>query len=186
MNFRLLALLAVFPPALLAAPVSGKAVYQKRCAACHDSPGSRAPSRDALKTRSVLSIQRTLDFGIMQNVASPMRRDERDAVATWLGVAGASSEPPAKAFCADRSVKITNNPAGWNGWSPSTGNTRYQSAEAAGLTIDGVRRLKLKWAYGFDGDAVAFAQPTVLDGQVFVGSASGLVQVLALDTGCIK
>jgi len=186
MNFRLLAFLATFGPALLAAPVSGEAVYQKRCASCHDSSASRAPSRDALKARSVLSIQRTLDFGIMQNVASPMRRDERDAVATWLGVAGASSTPPAKAFCADRSVTISTNPSGWNGWSPSTANTRFQSAGAAGLTIDGVRRLKLKWAYGFDGDAVAFAQPTVLDGQIFLGSASGLVQSLAMDTGCIK
>jgi polyvinyl alcohol dehydrogenase (cytochrome) len=186
MNFRLLAFLATFVPALLAAPVSGEAVYQKRCASCHDSPASRAPSRDSLKTRSVLSIQRTLDFGIMQNVAGPMRRDERDAVATWLGVAGASSTPPAKAFCADRSVKLTANPAGWNGWSPSTANTRFQTVDAAGLTIDGVQRLKLKWAYGFDGDAVAFAAPTVLDRQIFLGSASGLVQALAMETGCVK
>jgi hypothetical protein len=36
-----------------------------------------------------------------------------------------------------------------------------------------VRRLELKWAFGFDGDVTAFAQPTVLDGQVFVGSAGG-------------
>jgi polyvinyl alcohol dehydrogenase (cytochrome) len=186
MNFRRPLLLLAFGPALLAAPVSGEAVYQKRCASCHDAPSSRAPSRADLKTRSVLSIQRTLDFGIMQNVASPMRRDERDAVATWLGVAGASSTPPAKAFCADRSVKITASPSGWNGWSPSSGNTRFQSAGAAGLTIDDVRRLKLKWAYGFDGDAVAFAEPTVLDHEVFVGSASGLVQALAMETGCIK
>jgi polyvinyl alcohol dehydrogenase (cytochrome) len=186
MNFRLLAFLVTFGPALLAAPVSGEAVYQKRCASCHDSPASRAPSRDALKTRSVLSIQRTLDFGIMQNVAGPMRRDERDAVATYLGVAGASSTPPAKAFCTDRSVKISANPSGWNGWSPSNANTRFQTAGAAGLTIDGVQRLKLKWAYGFDGDAVAFAAPTVLDRQIFLGSASGLVQALAMETGCVK
>ncbi len=186
MNFRLVAFIVACGPALFAAPISGEAVYQKRCAACHDSPASRAPSRDALKMRSVLNIQRALDFGVMSNVASPMRRDERDAVASWLGIAGGSSTPPAKAFCADRSVKITSTTSGWNGWSPATANTRYQPADAAGLTIDGVRRLKLKWAYGFDGDVVAFAQPTVLDGQVFVGSASGLVQALALDTGCIK
>ncbi len=186
MNFRLLAFLSATASALSAAPVSGETVYQKRCASCHDSPASRAPSRDSLKTRSALSIQRTLDFGIMSNVAGPMRRDERDAVANWLGTAGASSAPPPQAFCADRSVKLTANPTGWNGWSASTGNTRFQPADAAGLSIDGVRRLKLKWAYGFDGDAVAFAQPTVLDRQIFVGSASGLVQALAMDTGCIK
>jgi len=146
MNFRLLSLLVAFGPALLAAPVSGEAVYQKRCASCHDAPNSRAPSRADLKTRSVLSIQRTLDFGIMSSVAGPMRRDDRDAVATWLGNAAAGSGPPAKAFCADRSVKLTSNPSGWNGWSSSTSNTRFQPAAEAGLTVDGVKRLKLKWA----------------------------------------
>jgi polyvinyl alcohol dehydrogenase (cytochrome) len=190
MNHRLIAFLATLSAAAPApaASVSGEAVYRKRCAGCHDSPDSRAPSRDALKTRSVLSIQRTLDFGIMANVASPMRRGERDAVATWLGIAGGAQDhvPPAKAFCADRAVKITGNPSGWNGWSPSTANTRYQPAAAAGLDLNGVRRLKLKWAYGFDGDAVAFSQPTVLDRQVFVGSASGLVQALDLESGCVK
>ena len=30
------------------------------------------------------------------------------------------------------------------------------------------------------------AQPTVLDRQVFVGSASGLVQALDLESGCVK
>jgi polyvinyl alcohol dehydrogenase (cytochrome) len=74
----------------------------------------------------------------------------------------------------------------WNGWSPATTNTRYQPGDAAGLTIDQVRKLKLKWAYGFDGDIVAFAQPTVLDGNLFVGSASGQVQALKADSGCVK
>ncbi|HEX4136128.1 MAG TPA: PQQ-binding-like beta-propeller repeat protein [Bryobacteraceae bacterium] len=184
MNSRVVAFLVVLSPSLVAAPVSGEAVYQKRCAGCHDA-GSRAPSRELLKARSVLSIKRTLDFGIMATVAGPMRRDERDAVADWLGVAGANPTPPAKAFCADRSVKITTM-SGWNGWSASPGNTRYQPAGDAGLTVDGVKRLKLKWAYGYDGDAVAFSQPTVLGHEVFMGSASGLVQALSLDTGCVK
>ena len=42
----------------------------------------------------------------------------------------------------------------WNGWSPSVTNTRFQTAEAAGLSIDQVRKLKLKWAFGFEGDAI--------------------------------
>src|SRR5438045_3556987 len=104
MNYQPLVFLLAFSaagPVLLAGPVSGEAVYQQRCASCHDAPGSRAPTRDALKTRSVQSILRTLDFGIMQTVASPMRRNERDAVAAWLGIAGGTGAPSAKAFCAD-------------------------------------------------------------------------------------
>src|SRR5437879_12206025 len=53
-------------------------------------------------------------------------------------------------------------------------------------TLSQIPRLKLKWAYGFDGDIIAFAQPTVLNGHLFVGSASGLVQALNADSGCVQ
>ena len=71
------------------------------------------------------------------------------------------------------------------GWSPSPLNTRYQSAEQAGLRMAQVRHLKLKWAFGFAGDVTAFAAPTVLNGTLFVGSAGGVVQALDAKTGCV-
>ena len=49
-----------------------------------------------------------------------------------------------------------------------------------------MRGLKLKWAFGFDGDATAFAPPTVIDGQVFVGSAGGLVHAMRAESGCLQ
>jgi len=190
MNSKLLVITVAFGVLglpLFAAPVSGEAVYQKRCASCHESGNSRVPSRDALKKVPVGRIERSLDFGAMSNVASSLRRDEREAVAAYLGGPGGNPAPLAKAFCSDRNVAISDrSKAEWNGWSPATTNTRYQPGDAAGLTIDQVRKLKLKWAYGFDGDIVAFAQPTVLDGNLFVGSASGQVQALKADSGCVK
>ena len=188
MSFRPLCILAMslFPATMSAAPVSGEAVFKQRCASCHDSGNSRAPSRDDLKQYSVTRIQRALDFGLMSNVAGPLKRDERDAVAAYLGSATAGEAVPAKAYCADRSVKLgSSNDPQWNGWSPSPGNTRYQSGTVAGLNVNQVRRLKLKWAYGFEGDVVAFAQPTVLGKYLFVGSASGIVQALSVDSGCV-
>ena len=47
---------------LSAAPVSGEAVFQQRCAACHDSGDPRIPRREELKKLSVTTITRTLDF----------------------------------------------------------------------------------------------------------------------------
>jgi polyvinyl alcohol dehydrogenase (cytochrome) len=172
---------------LFAAPVSGEAVFQQRCASCHDSGDARIPRREELKKLTVTTITRTLDFGLMASIASPMRRDERDAVAAFLGVPGGNATLPTKAFCADRNVKIDDHAkAVWNGWSPSLANTRYQPADLAGLSIAQVPRLKLKWAYGYDGDIVAFSPPTVLGNQLFVGSAGGLVQALRVDSGCVQ
>jgi polyvinyl alcohol dehydrogenase (cytochrome) len=179
--------LSTLAPALYAAPVSGEIVYQQRCAACHDAANPRVPPRDELKKLSVTRILRALDFGEMNNVASKLRQDEREAVASYLGVPGGSGQIPAKAYCADRTVRLTGRgKTEWNGWSPALTNTRYQTGDAAGLTLGQIPRLKLKWAYGFDGDIVAFAQPTVLDGHLFVGSASGLVQALNVESGCVQ
>jgi len=83
-------------------------------------------------------------------------------------------------------VKIASRPkAQWNGWSPTDANTRFQSSDAAGLTVDQVKRLELKWAFAFDGDVSAFAQPTVIGRHLFVGSAGGVVHALNVDTGCL-
>jgi len=63
---------------------SGADVYQKRCATCHDQPGNRAPSRDALQKISAARILRTLDFGLMMGIAYPIKRGDREAVANYL------------------------------------------------------------------------------------------------------
>src|SRR5580692_3915462 len=187
-----LAVLALSEVSALAAPqapspaVSGSDVYQKSCASCHDQAGSRAPTKEALQKLTATHIRRSLDLGMMMGVAGPMKREEREAVATFLGTGAAEHGPPASAFCAAGSSALSGASKGsWNGWSPSISNTRYQSAEQAGLTSNQVRHLKLKWAYGFAGDMTSFAAPTVLNGTIFMGSAGGVVQGLNANTGCV-
>lgn len=165
---------------------SGAAVYQKRCATCHDQEGSRAPSKDALAKLSVTRILRTLDFGLMMAVAYPLDRAEREAVANYLGTKTEEAALPASAFCSSK-IPILAGPASdsWPGWSPNTSNARYQTAERAGLSSQQVPHLKLKWALGFPGDVTAFAAPAIVNGTLFVGSASGAVQAVDAGTGCV-
>ena len=47
-----------------------------------------------------------------------------------------------------------------------------------------VPRLKLKWAFAFPGVNRMFAQPTIVGGRVFVGSASNAVYSLNANSGC--
>ena len=54
------------------------------------------------------------------------------------------------------------------------------------MSLDQVSRLKLKWAFGFDGDVTAFAPPSVIDGQLFVGSAAGVIHAMRAETGCLQ
>jgi polyvinyl alcohol dehydrogenase (cytochrome) len=122
----------------------------------------------------------------MMAIAYPMRRSEREAVARLLGTVETDDHPPAGSLCrADRAIMSATSKAGWRGWSATPANTRFQTADHAGLTAADLGRLELKWAFGFRGDITAFAAPTVVDGTLFVGSASGAVQALDAATGCL-
>ena len=166
-----------------AAP-TGEEVYKARCAACHDQNTTRIPPRDALRKLSVARILRTLDFGLMMNIAYPLKRDEREAVANFLGVAGGELAV-ATNTCSAAKRPISGAGAGnWNGWSPSLDNARYMPTEKAGLNIGQMPNLKLKWAFGFPGDIMAFGAPTVFNGTLFTGSASGVIYALDASTGC--
>ncbi len=181
----------LLPLVLCASPLlaasSGEAVYQKRCAMCHEQVNDRIPPREALQKMPSARILRALDAGPMMAIAFTISREDRMAVAAYLGTNTPMEGPPATAFCADRGVKLAAMPkASWNGWSPGQNNARFQPGDSARLSTAQVRGLKLKWAFGFDGDATAFAPPTVVDDQVFVGSAGGLVHAMRAETGCLQ
>ncbi|HEY2646644.1 MAG TPA: PQQ-binding-like beta-propeller repeat protein [Candidatus Acidoferrales bacterium] len=166
---------------------SGEAVYQERCARCHEQVNDRIPPRQSLQKMPSAQILRALNAGAMMAVAFTMSVEDRIAVAAYLGTNETVVGPPPAAFCADRSVKLAAKPkTSWNGWSPGQNNARFQPDDAARLSTSQVRGLKLKWAFGFDGDATAFAPPTVIDGQVFIGSAAGLIHALQAETGCLQ
>lgn len=176
---------ALLLPWASAAP-TGEEVYKARCSGCHDQVNERVPTKDVLQKMPSTRIVRALDSGAMMAIAFRMNRDDRIAVASYLGTKAEIPGPPASAYCSDRTVRLSANPSGWNGWSPGTASARFQSSALAGLTVDGVRKLKLKWAFGFEGDVTAFAAPTLLDGHIFVGSAGGVVHAIRAEIGCLE
>src|SRR4029450_2066311 len=125
-------------------PLSGAEVYQKHCASCHDQVSARIPTRDAIQKMSSSRILRTLDFGLMMSIAYPMRRDEREAVAAFLGKGTDDPGPPQSAFCkADRPIMSGRRQESWTGWGPARANTRLQTLEGAGLSAKDIGRLEL-------------------------------------------
>lgn len=179
------AVLSLCATALNAA--TGEEVYTKRCSGCHDQNNPRIPPRDSLKKIPASRILKVLDFGVMMQVAYQLSREDREAVAKFLGTDGTELTLPAEAFCKDRTVSINDKSKFiWNGWSPKGDNARFQTADVAALSLDQVKKLKLKWAFGYDGDVNAFAFPAFFNGQMFVGSARGAVHALQAETGCVQ
>jgi polyvinyl alcohol dehydrogenase (cytochrome) len=189
---RLLSLVPVLTLAAagaMAAPApqaTGEAVFGKYCATCHDHPDGRIPPREALKAMSPQRILRTLDFGLMMSIAYPIKREDRMAVASFLGGGADEAAIPQSAYCqADRVVFPGPVQSLWNGWSADAGNMRFQSAENAGLYSEQVSKLEFKWAFGFPGDVTTFGAPTVMNGTLFTGSAGGGVYAIDAKTGCL-
>jgi polyvinyl alcohol dehydrogenase (cytochrome) len=168
---------------------NGTAVFERNCASCHDgATGSRAPSPEVLKRRSPEAILSALTAGGMRPQGGRLSGAERRAVAEYLsGRALGSDVTGARIGRCTSSPPLgdpTSSPA-WNGWSPSTANTRFQPAQQAGLTAEQVPKLSLKWAFGFPDATSAWSQPSVVSGRVFVGSQNGTVYSLDAKSGCI-
>ena len=176
---------------LAAAPQTsdGEAIFARNCASCHDgAAGSRAPSPDVLKRRSPEAILSALTAGGMRPQGGRLSGAERRAVAEYLSGRALGGDITGARIGRCTSPAPLSDPASspaWIGWSPSITNTRFQSAQQAGLTADRVPKLSLKWAFGFPDATSAWSQPTVAGGRVFVGSQNGTVYSLDAASGCI-
>ena len=171
-------------------PPDGEALYRTKCASCHDrpAPDSRAQTREALKDRSPEAIVDALTGGAMRYQGISLGGAERRAIAEFVtGKAfGGDITGAASAGCA--TAPPLGDPASgpaWNGWSPTSNNTHFQTAQQAGLTPEQIPRLTLKWAFGYPDTTSAWAQPTVVGGRLFVGSQNGTVYSLDPTNGCV-
>lgn len=188
-QFRCKVLLAAglaLPCALSAqAPPDGQKVYQIRCAMCHEMPNT-APFMNhfILKAMAPENIVNAMTTGSMRSQGANMSQAERTAVAEFLTGKRLGQFPPAGSNpCSSRASKDFGGPR-WNGWGVDLDNSRFQPANAAGISAEQVPKLKLKWAFGFPAAFTAYAQPVVAGGRVFVGSAAGLVYSLHAASGC--
>ena len=181
-------LLALIPSGAFAqaAAALGAATYDRACASCH-AGGSGAPPRDVLRTMTPEVIHNALTNGKMQVQGSTLSEAERRAVAEFLAGRPFSAAPAAPVAAA---AKCTSSPPmtdpsrspGWNGWGNGLTNTRY--AKDAKLTAADVPKLKLKWAFGYEGVNAARAQPAIAGGRMFVASENSQVHAIDPKTGC--
>ena len=167
----------------------GAQIFQRRCAACHSGAAdARAPGPDALRLRTPDAVVESLVNGAMRVQGAQMSGADRRAVAEYVtGKAIGGDVTGSSAGRCPASSSLRNRALGpmWGSWSPTGANTRFQPAGQAGLAAGDVRRLTLKWAFGFPDASSGWAQPTVAGGRVFVGSQNGTVYSLDARTGCI-
>jgi polyvinyl alcohol dehydrogenase (cytochrome) len=167
--------------------LNGQLIYARKCASCHNVPNTRAPLLDVLKKMNTASIVRAMENGIMMREAAGIPREEKVALSEWITGKPFEGELKDKAGWCEGTAPAFSFDAKqphWMGWGQD-GNARFQPAAMAKLTPEDLPKLKLKWAFGFEGDRMSFAQPTIAGGRLFAGSAKGTVYSLDPKTGCI-
>jgi polyvinyl alcohol dehydrogenase (cytochrome) len=125
----------------------------------------------------------SLTAGSMRVQGSHLSSAERSAIAEFLTGKAVEMRKPAAGLCSGAPPRSFSGPQ-WNGWGVDLENSRFQPADAAGLSAGQVPNLKLKWAFAFPGAIGAYSQPVVAGGRVFIGSPGGFVYSLDAATGC--
>src|SRR5688500_7422755 len=136
MSGRLIA--GVIAPLAFAAPMvllqaqgpSGEQVFKDRCASCHTGGAdSRAPSPEALRSRSPQAIVESLVNGAMRTQGSRLTGAERRTVAEYISGRALDGDVrgAAKGMCGTTSGPPWNAPTlpAWQGWSPTSANARF-------------------------------------------------------------
>ncbi len=164
--------------------VDGMALYQAHCAACHDGQVPRAPHMITFSTMGADTLLNAMNNGVMRAQASALSVTERGVLAGFL--AGEAMAPPKPILaCAEPiSALADSDAAAMQGWGGNAENHRHSDGAVAGLDRSNVDRLALKWVFAYPGALRARSQPLVHDGVIFVGSQSGDIYALDLESGC--
>jgi len=128
----------------------GAALYQKRCATCHDNAQSqvRMPKREEIAALTPEAVMNAMFSGAMVTQASGLTQEEGRAIALYLtgkkfdtasGTTAGKCTGPLNEFASGAK-------ADWNGWGVDAANSRSQPNP--GLSAADIPRLKLKWAFG--------------------------------------
>ena len=165
-------------------PSDGLALYQTHCAACHEGKVPRAPHFITFSMIGAEAILNAMTDGVMRTQASALSASERKALADFLAGEAGEMPKPVLACSEPMSALAQEDNSAMKGWGGDDQNHRHVSDELVGLNRDNIAQLSLKWVFAYPGARRARSQPLVHDGTIFVGSQSGDIYALDLESGC--
>ena len=185
---------------IAAGGIDGAALYQLRCAGCHEHATDRIPSREVLSRNPASFILGTLRNGAMAPMAQDLSVPEMTAIARYVSKVTddrtATQDIDPHLIWGDSvdgtpldGPRCTGTPAAldlraraqWQGWGNGLSQAHFQGNP--GLAPGDVPRLRLKWAFQYPG--AKNGQATIVGDRIFVTAMSGAVYSLDARTGCV-
>ena len=153
----------------------GAALYQTKCAVCHDHPAeTRAPSRENLAAMTDQTIHYALTEGKMKAQGAGLADDQRAQLVGFLTAKTtvANADWAKGMMCPkSRGPVNLNAPAPVVGFGFDRDNTRSLTARQAGLTKAQLSNMELAWAIAIPGGSAMRSQPAVVGKTAFVSVA---------------
>lgn len=166
---------------------NGSAIFDRSCASCHKAGEKEVPAPEMLRAMPPEAIVNALTIGKMSTVGAGLSLAERASVAQFLTgrapVAAAITNAPSNRCTAAIPTASPATGPSWLNWGNDAANSRY--APQGGLTAADLPRLKLKWAFGFEGITTARVQPAMAGGKLFVASDNAELHAMDPKTGCV-
>ena len=165
----------------------GNQLYQENCAICHDGTIEKAPAANWLEMLIPQALLRTINEGIMSEQASHLSEEEKIQIVEYI-VRQDRKDFPEEAelnYCSQSKMNfnLMESPEPYGlGYNTS----RFIPKKSGGIDSKNIKNLKLKWAFGFPYSQRARSQPLFAMGSIFVGSQSGDIYALDVETGCVK
>lgn len=157
-----------------------QAAFDSRCAHCHNGQVPKAPHLIEFQLLGPQTIYAAMAGGLMSAHVEGLSDAHIEQLAAHLG--GTVAAEIAVSQCA--SDEIPGVAPATQGWSLNPAGTRYISSDVAQLSPQDVPNLELKWVFAYPGATRARSQPVPFGDNILVGSQSGSVYALSLDTGC--
>ena len=130
---------------------AGAELSQSNCIHCHNGSVPKAPHAISFNMMSTGSIVSAITEGVMRQQAAHLSQEERVQIAQYLSGAVDSVAHEVKACGTDFMPVLAATSPPWNGWGGGIRNQRFQEAESAGINLNTVDQVELKWAFAYPG-----------------------------------
>ena len=164
---------------------AGRVIFANTCQACHGNKAfPQAPSLQMLMAVQPRSILNTLNSGKMRQQAKALSEKQREAVAQYISHKLLRETIMPKEAYTKFTFDGGNQLYDCSGWGANLMATNFRSAAQAGISLDNIDSLKLKWAFAFPDASEMRTKPAIVGKWLLTGnSQTGDVYAIDRFTG---
>jgi len=114
----------------------GGAIFQERCASCHDGGIDRAPNRESLRQLTADRVLAAMETGPMISMASGRSAADRRAIAEFITgkkLTGVLPDVPLPQAMCTKGQAPDFSKTLWDGWGQNSANTRCSKGASVAL-----------------------------------------------------